>query len=267
MNFVLIDGSYFIFYRYYALCVWYNLAKLPGDPDLPCESEKFMQRFKSTFVDKIHNLDKNIGLESSIKYVGKDCPKNTIWRNEFINDYKGGRKDNDDISSLFKIAYEDETGLFINAGCKRVLEYPQLEADDCIAITASLIREKYPESKIWIITSDLDYLQLASEHITLLDLKFKNLTQSKTSFQNADKDLFCKIVAGDKSDNIPSVLPRCGLKTAEKYYNDRDLFNQKLQQNNAKDAFERNQRIIDFRYIPENLCEGFKTELCMASLL
>ena len=267
MNFVLIDGSYFIFYRYYALCVWYKHAKMPDDPERPCDCEKFIQRFESTFVDKINELDKQLGLQNSIKYVGKDCPKSSIWRNTFIDEYKAGRKNNDDIKTLFKKAYknneneQNQNGLFIDAGCKKVLEYPALEADDCIAITAKHIREKYPESKIWIITSDMDYLQLASHHITLVDLKFKNLTQSKSSFQDADKDLFCKIVAGDKSDNIPSVIPRCGMKTAEKYYNNRELFNAKIKEHNANDAFERNQRIIDFNYIPKNLSDGFKYEL------
>ena len=42
---------------------------------------------------------------------------------------------------------------------------------------------------------------------------------------------FCKIVTGDPSDNISSVFPKCGPKTALKYFADRELFEKKLQEN------------------------------------
>jgi 5'-3' exonuclease len=256
MNFVLIDGSYYIFYRYYALCVWYKLRKKPEDPDIPFESEMFMEKFRDTFVSKIAEMDSMLGIDQSVKYVGKDCPKHTIWRNAHIENYKGGRG-GDDISSLFKVAYSE--GLFAKADCKGVLEYPTLEADDCIALAAQHIRQKYPDAKVWIITSDMDYLQIACDPwITLVDLKYKNLTTSKTSFQDAKKDLFCKIVAGDKSDNIPSVLPRCGIKTAAKYYENRDLFERKLKEcDGAAERLERNTTIVDFACIPDELKTGF----------
>ena len=45
MNYILIDGSYFIFFRYYALCVWYKLRKQPDTLDAPYESETFMEKF------------------------------------------------------------------------------------------------------------------------------------------------------------------------------------------------------------------------------
>ena len=64
--------------------------------------------------------------------------------------------------------------------------------------------------------------------------------------------MFCKIITGDKSDNIPSVFPKCGIKTAEKYYNDKELFEKKLETTpNAKELYERNRMIIDFNYIPK----------------
>ena len=261
MNFILIDGSYFIFYRYYALCVWYKLRKQPDDPEEPYNSEMFMEKFRETFVSKIEEMDSMLGIDQSIKYVGKDCPKHTIWRNEHIENYKGGRVGGDDVSSLFKVAYGE--GLFTQADCKRILEHPFLEADDCIALTAQYLREKHPDAKIWIITSDMDYLQIACEPwVRLVDLKYKNLTTSKNSFQDAEKDLFCKIVAGDKSDNIPSVLPRCGIKTAAKYYHDRPLFEKKLSDcEGAVERLERNRTIVDFRCIPQELQTSFKNQL------
>ena len=258
MNFILIDGSYYIFYRYHALCTWWKLAKHEDETDVPYENERFIEKYKDTFVKKIHEIEKKLKIKDATIYVGKDCPRKNIWRNKNIEDYKGGRVNCDYMKLLFDIAYNDndndtlKTNLFLKAGCKKVIEESNVEADDIIALTSKHILSKYPDAKIWIITSDMDYLQLACENVTLMNLKYKKLTDSKGSFNDADKDLFCKIITGDKSDNIPSVFPKCGIKTAEKYYNDKVLFEKKLEITpNAKELYERNRMIIDFNYIPE----------------
>ena len=103
-----------------------------------------------------------------------------------------------------------------------LLQHPKLEADDCIALTVQNIKRVVDDYNIHIITSDMDYLQLADENIYPINLKYKYLQDSKQSFKDSKKDLFCKIVMGDKSDSIPSVFPKCGIKTAEKYYNNQE---------------------------------------------
>ncbi len=57
MNFVLIDGSYCIFYRYHALNVWWKHAK-PSEEAIPCESEIFKTKFRETFLSRIGEIDK-----------------------------------------------------------------------------------------------------------------------------------------------------------------------------------------------------------------
>ena len=83
--------------------------------------------------------------------------------------------------------------------------------------------EKFTNSnkvnKIYIMTSDMDYLQLASDKILIYNMQYIQLITSKNSTGNAAKDLFCKIVIGDKSDNIPSVFKKCSLKNAIEYFN------------------------------------------------
>ena len=59
MNFVLIDGSYYVFYRYYALRVWWNKARGPDEPQEPSESERFIDKFRTTFVSNIKEIDTN----------------------------------------------------------------------------------------------------------------------------------------------------------------------------------------------------------------
>ena len=249
MNYILIDASYYIFYRYHALCNWWKLAKYDNETDIPYVNERFIEKYKDTFISKINEIKNKLKIKDANIFVGKDCPKKNIWRNTKIENYKGGRAKTNYMKTLFDIAYDNN--LFTKAGCKKIFEENNLEADDILAITSKYILSKYPDAKIWIITSDMDYLQLACENITLINLKYNKLTDSKVSFNDAKKDLFCKIVSGDKSDNIPSVFSKCGIKTAEKYYNDPILFNKKLETTpNAKEIYERNRIIIDFNNIP-----------------
>ncbi len=262
MNFVLIDGSYYIFYRYYALKVWWNKARGLDEPKEPGDSERFIEKFRTTFVSKIKEIDKNLGIANSIKLVGKDCPQKTIWRNNQTIDYKGNRPNEKNVAPFFKIAYEEN--LFEKAGIKTILKYPKLEADDCIALTTKFIINKYPDNNIYIIASDMDYLQIAKGNTKIYDLKFKDITESKRCFKNPEKDLFCKIVAGDKSDNIHSIFPKCGIKTAEKYFNNKELFHKKLAEDpEAQKLYEQNKNIIDFECIPKELVDGFNKTVLM----
>jgi len=260
MNFVLIDGSYYVFFRYYALRVWWNLAKGNEETAEPRDSERFLDKYRTTFVSKLEELDKKLGIESSIKLVGKDCPREAIWRTKLFPAYKEGRKetDNEDISKMFQLTYNNN--LFIDGGVSTILSDPALEADDCIALTAKHIIEKYPDAQVYVITSDMDYLQLAQERIHLYDLKFKNLTDSKSCSGDPKKDLFCKIVSGDKSDNIQSIFSRCGPKTAAKYYDDDVLFQKRLaSEPEARLRYISNSQLIDFDRIPEDLVTRFRT--------
>ena len=96
-----------------------------------------------------------------------------------------------------------------------------------------------PNKKFVIAASDMDYLQIAENNIGIINLKYQDIRQNKSSYNNKDKDLFCKIVSGDKSDGIPSVFKKCGPKTAEKYYENRELFEKKLGEDSlAKNQYE-----------------------------
>ena len=259
-NFILIDGSYFVFYRYYALLNWFKLARkdeIIDKENPPIKNLEFVDKFKKTFISKMKEIEKKLKIENPIVIVGRDCPRATIWRMKYLPSYKGNREYSDFLGGpFFKLAYEDD--LFKKGGANRILKYPELEADDCLAILTKKIKKTFPEGKITIITSDMDYLQLACENVELYDLKFKKLTERKSSYNDAKKDLFVKILTGDKSDNIKGVFKKCGPKTACKYFDDKELFDKKLQ--NVEGAMERyllNKKLIDFNEIPEDLVNKF----------
>lgn len=263
-TFVLIDGSYFIVHRYECLNAWWKLQnKQQGSttPDL-FENVDFVKRFKELFRSNLRSLPSDLNLTSEQKenmmvIVGKDCPRANIWRNEFFPNYKGTRELNETRRKFGIMVYEEK--IFEEEGVTQILNHPKLEADDCIAIATQSLIEKYGKHcSIYIITSDKDYLQLSDTNVHIYNLNFKKITDQKSSHNNPECDLFCKIVMGDKSDNIPSVIPRCGPKTALKLYNEKSAFYEKINSNEQyKAQFELNTKIIDFKNIPQ----GFATEL------
>ena len=268
-TFIFIDGSYFCFYRYHSLLTWWKNA-FPEQSDVlldPYQNPTFVEKSKKTFSDTISKIPKALNIDKSIIptiIVAKDCKREHIWRNELFPKYKAtrtkGSEDGFMGGPFFRMTYEEN--LFCKAGAKFILKHPLLEADDCIALTVKQMLQKYPDCNIYIITSDKDYLQLAEERVQIYNLAFKKLTDQKSCHKDPKCDLFCKIVSGDVSDNIPSVFPKCGPKTALKYFENKELFEKKLQESEVfQKQYELNKTIIDFNYIPENLKNDFISSL------
>ena len=263
-TFIFIDGSYFCFYRYHSLLTWWKNAYPENILEDPFQNEQFVAKFRKTFVEHVVKLQKNLGIHKSVKptiIVGKDCKRENIWRNELFPNYKGtranGAEDGFMGGPFFKMVYEDK--LFLEGGASTILYHNKLEADDCIALSVKHVLQKYKECcDVYIITSDKDYLQLAEPRVHIYNLGFKKITDQKSSTGSAECDLFCKIVMGDISDNIPSVFPKCGPKTALKYYEDQTEFQKKL---NSSDIFiaqyNTNKKIVDFNEIPVLLQNDF----------
>jgi 5'-3' exonuclease len=270
-TFIFVDGSYYCFYRYFALLQWWKNA-YPDEPlDDPYQNEKFVEKFRKTFVDNLEQIPKRLKIHKDpvkaklpsvkpILIVGKDCKREHIWRNDIFKDYKATRANGAEDGFMgglfFKMAYEEE--LFQKGGAKAILKHPRLEADDCIAISVKHLLNKYPLCKIYIITSDRDYLQLNAHNVDLYSLTYKNLADGKTSTGNAADDLRIKIIMGDNSDNIPSVFPKCGLKTAQKCIEDEEFFKKKMANNPVYyDQYKLNEQLVSFDKIPEIYVEEF----------
>lgn len=262
-TFILVDGSYYCFYRYFALLNWWKNA-YPDEPLAdPYESELFVNKYKKTFVEGFEQIPKKLKIKKDINpimIVGKDCKRENIWRNEIFSGYKGTRANGPEDGFMggpfFKMAYEEN--LFVEGGAQAILKHPKLEADDCIAISVKYLLEQYPECHIYIITSDRDYLQLNAPNVDIYNLGFKNIAENKSSTGDAKVDLKMKIIMGDSSDNIPSVFPKCGPKTALKCVQDEEFFKKKMCDN--QDYYKQyalNQQLVDFDNIPADLKDEF----------
>ena len=264
-TFIFIDGSYYNFHRYHSLLTWWKNA-FPEDLEVlkdPYQNPQFLEKFKKTFVENIKALQKRLKIDKLVDpiiIVGKDCKREQIWRTKLYPQYKGtrstGQEDGFMGGPFFKMVYEDK--LFLEAGAQAILKHPHLEADDCIALSVKHVLTTYPLATVYIITSDKDYLQLAEPRVHLYNLAFKKLTDQKSSTNDPSCDLFCKIVTGDPSDNITSVFPKCGPKTALKYFANRELFEEKLKSSpDFQKKYELNSTLVDFNNIPLKLVTEF----------
>lgn len=262
-NYILIDGSYFIFYRVFALQIWWKNAKPEDELTNPFTNEKFKEKYIETFLLKINEIKRKLKMKDAIVIVGVDCPQSQIWRKSFYPEYKNGRNQEKNkeanISDFFKLTYTHD--LFTKAGADHIVQLDKLEADDCLALTAKYLCNKYDDANITIITSDHDYIQLANDKIQLMNLKFKSLLDSKAYSGDPMRDLFYKIIMGDKSDNIDGVFNKCGKKTAEKYFDNEELFLAKLKSEDKIDKYNRNKRLVDFTEIPEIFAEIFYNDI------
>jgi 5'-3' exonuclease len=255
---IYVDASYFIFYRFYALIQWWNIARNDEPLEEPIDNPEFVEKFRSTFIEKVREIPKKCGInvkkDNVDIIVARDCPRCDIWRMALFPEYKQTRDYSDFKGKpFFRMAYSEK--LFEAAGVKTILRHPKLEADDCIAISVKKELKNTTNNCI-IIGSDHDYLQLINDRIRILNLKYKNVADSKNGSYDSKRNLFIKIVMGDKSDNIPSIFPKCGIKTAIKCYEDEDYYTKKKTLK-SEELFNRNNSIINFDCIPLALVNEF----------
>ena len=246
MIYLLIDLSYFIFYLYYSKKKYLQCQKMETNNLI--NNDYFISLF-SNFEKKLEEIKKKLKLKNDIKIIfAKDCKRKNIWRNEIFADYKQSRKINNEVGEFFIYTYNNIIKNF------NYIDVDKCEADDIIGI---LTKKLYQNNKIYIITDDLDYLQLLYNNVEIYNLKYKNLKDKSIGYE---KDLLKKIILGDKSDNIPSIHKKLGEKTAEKYLNNKNELDKKLENSDIKKQFELNTKLIDMNYIPEEYINKILTK-------
>ena len=68
-TFIFVDGSYYNFYRYYALMQWWKNA-YPEEPlEDPYQNEKFVEKFKKTHVENLKQIPKKLKLNKNINPI------------------------------------------------------------------------------------------------------------------------------------------------------------------------------------------------------
>ena len=260
MNYLLIDTSYTIFYRYYATLRWYNFAHrddvYPDDYEW-FDNEIFRNMFIKKYTQSFNKIIKKYKISPKNIIFIRDCKRNDIWRRLFYQDYKSNRENlNGKIfkgGPFFNYVYNTIIINLVNNYGYKMLKHDNLEADDIIYLTKHYLRKLNTENKIIIISSDTDLLQLLDENTYIYNLQNKCINNKCGN--NTPKDyLEIKIICGDNSDNIPGCFNKCGQKTALKLIKDKNLLLDKFRKNpDSLDKYTLNRILIDLNNIPSNL--------------
>jgi len=268
-NYLLIDLSYYNFYRFYATKQWYKNAHSEDQFEQGYDWSQnviFMEKFKKMFLLNIAKYKKKFKIDKTL--ILKDCPRDNIWRVKLFADYKGTRKETYTKNKfmgghVFKKCYENILPEILDEHTK-LLKMDELEADDLIYLSTQKILKNDSNSNITIISSDHDLLQIIdeNENIKLYTANLK-LYNDKSLGTN-DLDCFSKAIMGDPSDNIPKVFKRLGKKTMLKLYNDSSLLEKKFRENEG--SFKQyclNRTLVDFKNIPPKYLIKFNKMECL----
>jgi len=212
---ILVDTSYWLYYRYFALRTWYKKA-FP-DPNRSSnfdmehnwlEDAVFMNKFCKLFIDNIKTLVRKYKSVMTNVVFCIDCSYKDIWRNSLTTDYKANRPESlkkKGFNSFNVFAYMKKDylpELQVQYGVK-ILYHHKCEADDVIGHLAPfLISRAFP--MVYVIANDNDYLQICNSRIKMIK---GNISQETVSSGNdvscvGEKYLIRKILLGDISDNI-----------------------------------------------------------------
>ena len=205
-NFIIIDGSSYLYRAFYAL------------PNLKTSSG-----LNSGAIHGFANMLNRILNEYSPKYlVMVFDAKGKNFRHDIYDEYKANR-------NSMPTELSEQTGAIINlveALGVMVIQQKGVEADDVIASIARQI--KIENSKTIISSGDKDLAQLVDENTILMnnfDSKVLDVEGVKEKFGVRPSQIFDYLcLVGDTSDNIPGV-PKVGPKTAVtllEQYNDLD---------------------------------------------
>lgn len=233
---IVIDGNSLLFRAFYA--TYYDPSNIMRTKSGQATNAIFA--FSNMITSLLTNLKKGDGI-----FVGFDAGKHTFRHQEY-KDYKANRPElPKDLITQFPIARELLDKLNIVH-----YECDNLEADDICGIIANKAqKEGY---KVYIYTSDKDYLQLIDENITIELIK-KGLKDIKEMTPQTFKEEWgfepiqitdYKGLRGDDSDNLKGI-PGVGDKTAKQLISQFGNLESIIQNADTKTKVGRN--IIEFQ--------------------
>lgn len=213
---LLVDTSFWLYYRFFALRNWYKRAYpdiVANNPNFNMEhnwfeDEIFMTKYQKLFIDNIQAICKKYKTVLLNVVFCIDCSHKDMWRLEDNKDYKGTRLDSHlrnefnsyNLFSYIKKTYLPQLQLLYGV---KIIYNNKCEADDIIGHFAPyLISNGF--SKVVLLANDNDYLQICSKKIFMINGNGQpnDYTVANNLDFCGDKYLIKKILSGDTSDNI-----------------------------------------------------------------
>jgi 5'-3' exonuclease len=250
-NIVLIDTSYYVFYRYFATMRWFGFQKKEFDMSTIIENEEYISSFIKHMESDLKKICKKWKTDINNVVFCADCQRCDIWRNDLYKDYKGSRVQNVNFNrDIFPIVND-----YIAKKNIKKVSFDRLEADDIIYLMQKQIKN-IGNNNVIIISNDNDYLQLADSRTNIINMQFKDITLRGS--KNADVDLYHKAMYGDKSDNILKISP---LMTKEKALEISQMPEKEMKdwliKHSLIDQFNFNMNLISFELIPRKYVDTF----------
>jgi 5'-3' exonuclease len=293
MNYLLIDLSYIVFYRFHALLKYWKMSdrELHESGSGPANTEEFFTHFEKMFEKCLLQLVKRHCEKLTLKNTQKDynqrncvilaldCPRGEIWRKEVFPEYKTNRhlspQSNELIVQIFERLYAKILpDIQHKYGFMKVCKSKGLEADDVISCIIQVINNdvRFEKQKCVIITNDKDYLQLLDQVDDIFNLQGISL-KSKLVNQSTAQSLFLKICCGDASDNIKGFLSEGKLNalfvefSLKQTDNLHEIESKLLGRFNdtQQQVYMLNKRLICFNEIPSNLYDAM-VENCYSQI-
>lgn len=275
----LVDISYCIHALSYTALNEYSIEfDVPKDPeelykiDFSLDKE-YLAIFSKCIISNLKKYSKNLNFKIKDMLLCMDCKKEDIWRMSLYPNYKLHRlipeQKGINKGHIFKFCFNSLIPKLVENKFCKTLKYSCAEGDDIIAVSKDYIRQKYPLLNILIIASDHDLLQLQDEKTKIINIKNEILNEKS---EGPEKELKLKILLGDTGDNINGIFEKTkgdkylakgfGVKTAKKFRDDPILLNEMLEKYpKAKELLAINEKIIDFKYIPDIIRSGIIEEL------
>jgi 5'-3' exonuclease len=255
---VLVDVSYIVFYKMFATLSWMRYAQLE------CSDEEIAERFRTSITNAFVALVKTYRVPWANVVFAVDAPRNTVWRRELLPTYKAnrdgeGKQQHAHTSALFAVACDDVIpGLVCAHGCT-VIAAKGAEADDVIAVCHRRIREYSPGMDVVVISNDSDFIQLVDEKTSVVNLR--NVVLESKYGGTSSHFTRVKVIMGDKSDNIPQIAPKIGLKTAIRLANNQHMLDEVTRDADAMERLHMNTKLIDFQHIPADIVREINGKL------
>jgi 5'-3' exonuclease len=275
---LLVDMSYYVFYRYYATFNWYK-RQTNVDIDVAHirDNVEFMEKYAKMFEKTLVDLMKSHKITNPSNVVfAKDCSRDNIWRHRYYDAYKATREEKSASfnKDVFTYTYHTLIPSLQEKHGFQIIGHYCLEADDVIAIITKNIFDTYLDGNIQIIiiTNDNDYIQLMNiDRLCNIEekniLNIRNLQDKNICDRvNCSSQVYTNVkkILGDKSDNIPAITRKCGEKTAYKLATNLELLETLLDKEpEAKKQYELNDLLIDFKNIPDEYCCDIKNKVCI----
>ena len=220
---------------------------------------KFFKDRSGEIVSEKLDVVKDLGLVPDNAKPLKDMPERIqeIFWEDVLPEYKGTRSKSEWPFLIpksewreYKEIFADELGKVFRA---HVIGNDEAEGDDVIYVGLNHWKEKY--DSIVLITRDSDLNQLKVVEKLMI---FNHVKEEFVECQKPINFCECKILSGDKSDNIngmalPGKKMQVGEKGAVKLFESTGNIYSKAQGEGWDAQYIRNQRLIDLNYIPTHI--------------